>query len=93
MNPNISEAPLEPAFSRTNKAILLCKSHFCIAVAIRKPPKKRYIVLLAYGSAASCILTIPSKGNIAKGTNAVTATGTASVAHHVPISKNIAAVL
>ena len=41
LNPNIKDAPLEPAYSRTNKAILLCKSHFCIAVAIKKPPKNK----------------------------------------------------
>ena len=37
--------------------------------------------------------TIPSIGNKAKGTRAVTATGTASVAHQTPINKNKAAVL
>ena len=47
MKPNIKDAPLEPAYSRTNRAILLCKSHFCIAVAIKKPPKNKYIVLFA----------------------------------------------
>jgi len=36
---------------------------------------------------------IPSSGNRAKGTRAVTATGTASVAHHTPINRNKAAVL
>ena len=47
MKPNIKDAPLEPAYSRTKRAILLCKSHFCIAVAIKKPPKNKYIVLFA----------------------------------------------
>ncbi len=51
------------------------------------------MVLLAYGLAAFCISTIPKIGNKAKGTSAVTATGTASVAHHTPMSKNSAAVL
>ena len=51
------------------------------------------MVLLAYGFAAFCISTIPRRGNKAKGTNAVTATGTASVAHHTPMSRNSAAVL
>jgi hypothetical protein len=48
---------------------------------------------LAYGFAAFCISTIPRRGNKAKGTNAVTATGTASVAHHTAIRINRAAVL
>ena len=51
------------------------------------------MVLFAYGSAALCISTTPNKGNRARGTKAVTATGTASVAHQVPIRRKIAAVL
>ena len=39
INPPTREAPLEPAKSNTNRAILLCKSHFWIAVAIKKPPR------------------------------------------------------
>ena len=59
----------------------------------KKPPKNKKTILLAYGLAASWISTTPNIGNIARGTKAVTATGTASVAHHVPMSKKIAAVL
>ena len=51
------------------------------------------MVLFAYGSAALCISTTPNKGNRARGTKAVTATGTASVAHQVPIKRKMAAVL
>lgn len=36
---------------------------------------------------------IPKMGKSAKGTNAVTATGTASVAHQIPINRKSAAVL
>ena len=41
MKPSIRDAPFDPALFRTNKAILLCRFHFWIAVAIRNPPRKR----------------------------------------------------
>lgn len=56
-----------------------------------KPPKNKYILGLAYGMAASLNETMPIKGNKAKGRSAVTATGIASVAHHIAISVTIAA--
>ena len=45
IKPKINEEPFDPALLRTNNAILLCKSHFCIAVASKKPPKNKNILL------------------------------------------------
>ena len=59
--------------------------------AIKKPPKKRYIFLLAYGSAAVSIEVIPRIGNRASGNKEVTGIGIASVAHQVTIKTATAA--
>ena len=59
--------------------------------AIKKPPKKRYIFLLAYGSAAVSIEVIPRIGNRASGSKEVTGIGIASVAHQVTIKTATAA--
>ena len=47
--------------------------------------------LLAYGTAASSKDVTPSKGNNARGNNAVIATGTVSVAHQIAIKTATAA--
>jgi len=59
--------------------------------AIKKPPKKRYIFLLAYGRAAVSIDVIPMIGNRASGNKEVTGIGIASVAHQVTIKTATAA--
>ena len=58
---------------------------------LKKPPKKRYIFLFAYGSAAVSIEVTPRIGKSAKGNKEVTGIGMASVAHHVTINTATAA--
>ena len=59
----------------------------------KNPPKKRKIFLLAYGAAVDSMFATPSIGKKTKGIKAVTAIGTASVAHQIPIQTKIAAAL
>ena len=41
MKPAINLSLLNPVMDKTNKAILLCKFHFCIAIAIMNPPANK----------------------------------------------------
>ena len=53
IKPPINFSPDDPTAVIIFNAILLCKPDLSIPKAKIKPPKKRYIFLLAYGFAAS----------------------------------------
>jgi hypothetical protein len=91
IKPPTSLLPLEPTNIIIFKAILLWRPELSIPSANINPPKKRYIFLLAYGTAAFSNEVTPSNGKSAKGSNAVIATGTVSVAHQIAIRTATAA--
>ena len=88
----ISERPLVPASRNTLSAIRRCRFQRCIANATMKPPRNRKITLFEYGAAVFWMLAMSSSGKHTSGSSAVTAIGTASVAHQIAISTPMAAV-
>jgi hypothetical protein len=91
MNPPISLGPSEPSLLIIINARRLWRPDLSIDRAIKKPPKKRYMFLFAYGSAAVSIEVTPRIGKRAKGNKEVTGIGIASVAHQVTIKTATAA--
>jgi hypothetical protein len=91
MNPPISLGPSEPSLLIIINARRLWRPDLSIDRAIKKPPKKRYMFLFAYGSAAVSIEVTPRIGKRAKGNKEVTGIGMASVAHQVTINSATAA--
>ena len=90
--PPTSSRPLPPVCCRMLSAMRWWRFQRCIANATTKPPRNRYRTLFAYGAAVSTMLTTSSSGKQAIGSSAVTAIGTASVAHQVAIQTATAAV-
>ena len=91
INPPTSFFPLDPTKIIIFRAILLWSPEFSIPRANIKPPRKRYIFLFAYGTAAFSNDVTPNKGKSASGNKAVIATGTVSVAHQIAIKTATAA--
>ena len=93
IKPPTNIAPLLPTLTSILKANLLCKPDASIPSASMNPPRKRYIFGFEYGIAAVLISATPKIGKRVIGSRAVTATGTASVAHHVAINNVTAATI
>ena len=91
MNPPISLGPSDPSLLIIINARRLWRPDLSIDRAIKKPPKKRYMFLFAYGSAAVSIEVTPRIGKGLKAINEVTGIGMASVAHQVTINTATAA--
>ena len=67
------------------RAILLCKFHFCIAIAIINPPTYKKTYLCPKDAVVSDNSSPPVRGNNTIGIRAVTAIGIASVIHQIAI--------
>ena len=93
INPNTILDGLLPVKSKILRAMRLCKFHFSIVRASKKPPKKINIVELKYSEAISCALDMPKMGNKITGKSAVMAIGIASVTHKYAIRKTEANIL
>ena len=74
-----------------NRAIRRCSPLRSTASAMRNPPRNKKISLLPNWAATSLLGMMLQSGKATKGTNAVAASGTASVNHHTAISRVIAA--
>ncbi len=85
MKPRISSAGRVPTIARVARASRLWRPVCSSARAIRKPPRKRKITGLAYGAAVASSLATPRTGKSTIGRRAVTAIGSGSVTHQVPI--------
>ena len=92
MNPSTSCFGCVPTRRTVRSAIRRCRFQRCSARARKKPPMNRKIVPEANGLATSRNSATWVTGNATSGTNAVAASGIASVIHHVPISTATAAV-
>jgi hypothetical protein len=84
------DAGLPPKIRIILRAILLCRFHSSIAIAIRNPPRKRNMIELIYDDAISSVDKIPVKGKKIIGINEVAARGIASVIQSTAINSAIA---
>jgi hypothetical protein len=93
INPIIIDVGVPPNIVIILKAILLCKDHSSIAIAIRKPPRNKKIIELMYEDAISSDDKIPVSGKNINGINEVAASGIASVIQSIAIKTAIAAIV
>jgi len=87
IKPNIILSPLVPVILMIPSAMRLCRFHFSIANAIKKPPMNKNIVESEYALVTSLMDAIPNNGKTTIGTSATTANGAASNTHQVIIAK------
>ena len=73
---------LEPTRRRTQREILLCRSHFSTDTATISPPTKSMLVSLRYACDTWSAVSTPSAGKSTRGSRAVTTMGQASVTQY-----------
>jgi hypothetical protein len=93
INPSIMDVGLPPNIVIIFKAILLCKAHSSMAIAIRNPPRNKKMIELIYDDAISSVDIIPVIGKNIRGIREVAAKGSASVIHNIAIKTAIAAIV
>ena len=85
IKPKIMLITLVPIILIMLRAILLCKFHFCMAIAIINPPTYKKTYLCPKDAVVSDNSSPPVRGNNTIGIRAVTAIGIASVIHQIAI--------
>ena len=90
IKPAVIPRALIPVYWRILNAIRLWKFHFCIAIAIMKPPANRNWTLFINSLLTTPISSTEKIGKRIKGNKEVIGNGNASVPHQIPINKKIA---
>jgi hypothetical protein len=74
-----------PMVCTTNRAMRLCRSHFSMAMAMKKPPYMRNTIWCPYCAVTSPTFIAPNAGKTTMGSSAVAEMGITSLIHHTAI--------